>query len=87
MLINSSNDDFSIFPNPANCYTEIMVPASWSKGNMNVKLMDIAGRSIRKMNVANTASFRIDLDGVAPGMYQVVISNDSEQSAIKLIVQ
>jgi hypothetical protein len=77
----------SLYPNPANDYTVVNVPASWSNTDLKVNLTDVAGRSIRNMSISNVSSFKFDLAGIAPGIYQIIISNGAEQSNLKLIVQ
>ncbi len=50
-------------------------------------ITNIAGRSIRQMNIANASSSKIDLTGIAPGMYHVILSNGTTPSIMKLIVE
>ena len=82
-------EDLSVYPNPATDKVNIEFSLQES-GNVNVRLMDMAGKTIRQENYggeqgANRLNF--SLTDVAKGLYLLEISNDNGKSVRKLTVQ
>ncbi|MGA1331452.1 MAG: T9SS type A sorting domain-containing protein [Bacteroidia bacterium] len=84
-LNSGTTNAVQVFPNPANDYAEIRLPASWGASVLNsypnLQLLDAAGR-VQPMTVqwSDPNAARLDLQGVPPGLYYVQIQRKGQPS-------
>ncbi len=78
--------DFNVFPNPAVGYVDISIGAL--VGPVAVELYDALGQLVkyRKPSSATGTELRMDLNGVAPGAYSMVVRTDSGAGTRPLVV-
>jgi len=70
-------DDFSIYPNPANDYLDIRSVRT----EKHMTIYDLSGKMIRDSELSST-QMRMDISGMADGVYFVVIGNHTERLVI-----
>lgn len=76
--------DFSVFPNPAKNILNIKMTEG-SKSNSKYELFDLKGQLVKNGTIkANSILNQINIDGLAPGLYFMKISNN-ETSKMKKI--
>ena len=78
--VTYSEQEIIISPNPATDYIEISYPPSEKRGSGGVSIFDILGMEITTPSLRATPPYqggeiRIDVSGLAPGIYYVVIGN------------
>ena len=74
-----------VFPNPATDNVVIRVPNDMDG---TITLLDAEGRTVRGGMIARKGSLeRIDLDGVAPGLYNVTMTGSGGAQRVQLVVQ
>ncbi|MEX1189139.1 MAG: S8 family serine peptidase [Bacteroidia bacterium] len=78
---NLSNNDISIFPNPANDFITISYSGAES---INYNLFDAVGRLVRNGNI-NTSNNVIKLDDLPSGLYPLSLQNASTIRTYKII--
>ncbi|MBK7409831.1 MAG: T9SS type A sorting domain-containing protein [Saprospirales bacterium] len=78
--------EFRLFPNPAKGYALADIRFDQSTW-MQVSLVDITGRTLRTWPPVTTAeqTLRLDLEGLAPGVYAVKLNVDGETVVRKLV--
>jgi endonuclease I len=69
----------TIYPNPAENYCYVVLPASSLKEQCQVTLFDLAGKSIDCLTKREENRIRVDLNGLQSGLFFVKI-NDSQNS-------
>ena len=74
----------NIFPNPAKDYVQIQVP-SYSTVEQ-VQLIDISGKVLWTKSISNTTT-QLDLNGIKPGIYQLVLSGAGSRSTNKIVIE
>jgi hypothetical protein len=84
----ATNNDFSVYPNPATSSVSIRLNASFA-GNTSIGLYDVAGRLVNGTVVSNAVKnqlFQFDLGNVSKGVYFVTIVNNGQKITQKLLV-
>lgn len=80
----STDDGFTIYPNPNNGHLNITLP---NTDNYNIKIVNLAGAVIYNTNVENTNSTQVDLDETIPsGSYIIQISGSRGKHIEKLTI-
>jgi endonuclease I len=88
--ISSGKDGkrLTIYPNPAENYCYIVLPASSIKEQFQVTFYDLAGKSLDCGSQKEEDRIRVDLDGLKPGLFFVKITdNESGMNSNGLIVK
>jgi len=71
-------------PNPAHSYTRTRLSGQGG----TVRLWDIRGALCRQEKIApGTTELRLDLQGIAPGVYLIEIRENGHQGVARLIVE
>ncbi|MEL6192570.1 MAG: LamG-like jellyroll fold domain-containing protein [Bacteroidota bacterium] len=65
-----------VYPNPVNAVLQLELPA----GRWSAKLIDINGREILRRNEVGTT---LNMQSLAVGIYQLILTNDEGESVIK----
>ena len=84
-----ATNNINVYPNPAGKQVTIDFTAK-AAGDCNVKLVDIFGRTVReKASAANAGSntYQFSLDGVAKGIYTIIIRDGTGVYDTKLVVE
>lgn len=82
---NISDAEFSIYPNPAQNQVSIALPTSTES---TILLINSLGQILRKIQTEVGANLEImSLEGVAKGVYQLVVCNSKINTVKKLIVE
>jgi len=85
----NSNLAFNIYPNPADAMVTIAF-TSMEEGTYSIKLIDMLGRTI-KSDVDNAIigdnAYIMNLDGIAKGVYMIVLQKGDELLKSKLLVE
>ena len=91
--INSSSEPhilqaFSLFPNPAKDFAMVDIQLQHA-ALTQVSLLDLTGRTLQSWPPSETdrQSLRIDLDGLAPGVYAVKLEVNGDTVVRKLILE
>jgi len=71
-------------PNPARSWTRVDYPASGAAPAL-VSLVGIDGRTVRTLRTTGAA--RLDLAGLAPGVYVVRLTSDGRSTTQKLVIE
>jgi len=80
VYIESENDQFTVYPNPA--HNKLFIKANYN-GFIDVKLLDVSGKSVLlKRSMLNIVG-EIDLPSLPAGIYVLRINN----TVRKLIIQ
>jgi hypothetical protein len=81
----ASDIAFKVFPNPNTGIFNVLTPSLEQDALLEVYSMD--GRKVGSWIIsANTTQQQIDLDGAAPGIYQLRYSYGIEAKCVKVIV-
>lgn len=86
---DNSELSFNVYPNPADALVTIAFP-SMDDGIYNIKLIDMTGRIVRSEtdNASSGDNTHImNLDGIAKGVYTVILQNGDNISKAKLVVE
>lgn len=84
LSINTIQDAWSVFPNPAS--EEIFIQLKDKKfGNASIKLLDLSGRIILQ-NTWNGNGFKLDIAHLKAGSYVLVIESKNEILRKKIII-
>lgn len=84
------NNDVVVYPNPANGNTKVSFSLNNAQ-NVNVSIVNVLGQTI-----ANTAANKLgagkntvelNLDGIAPGIYSVLVKAGNSTSSQKLVIK
>jgi hypothetical protein len=89
LIENSSIQTFDVYPNPAQGMTRMMLSTK-NAGDAQVSLVDVSGKVAMSTQVAlnyGVQGVNLDLSGVTPGLYQVVVRQGNEQQVSRIIVQ
>src|ERR1051326_7340191 len=71
--------NISIYPNPATDQVTISFAGAQREKKWSLKLVDVLGNMVSE-RIADHASFcKWNLDGVAPGAYNILLQNGNEQ--------
>ncbi|NQV01732.1 MAG: T9SS type A sorting domain-containing protein [Bacteroidia bacterium] len=77
----------SLSPNPAHDYLDIRMPdaGSWiSDARCRIDILDAMGKTVKSVPVTGPYS-KVDVSGLAPGLYMVRISSNAQVSVARLI--
>ena len=78
-------ENVAIFPNPA---TDVFTVQNRSGKQITfAELRDLSGRLIRNILVSNNEQFSVSLQGLASGVYQIVLLNSEGNKGIQKIVK
>jgi hypothetical protein len=83
-----SMQTLGLFPNPASSLTRLMVNMTEYR-NVQLLMTDLSGRSVRTMNLnlqAGIQSVDLDLSGLNPGLYTVVLTSGADRQVSRLVV-
>jgi hypothetical protein len=80
----STSLQMRIFPNPTSGLVQINTNSNLIGGKLQI--LDLQGRLLKQETITSTQS-QIDLSHLSKGVYQVVLSNDENQSAQPLIIK
>lgn len=89
LIEHSAIQTFDVYPNPAHGVTRLMLSAK-NAGDATISLVDVNGRTAMSTNESLTYGIQgvnLDLNGVHPGLYQVVVRQGNEQQVARIIVQ
>jgi len=78
-------ENFSVYPVPANGNVVIA-----SKGNapiMSVKLVDVTGKTVTDINAGGQTTYNLNIQHIAPGAYNLVITTGAGVVNKKIVVQ
>ncbi|MEZ4688271.1 MAG: T9SS type A sorting domain-containing protein [Bacteroidia bacterium] len=76
---------FSIYPNPAKDYATVEWEGTAGE-NCQISLLDAQGRLQKTFETDGSNEARLNLNGLASGMYLVVLKNEKGQRSIKQII-
>lgn len=86
-ITDNSADNFSIYPNPASQYIELMVPSKHTNIS-SLKVYTINGSLIdQKVLSGNTESFRYDISSFKSGIYFMEINSSNLRNTLKFLKQ
>lgn len=83
------SSDVSIYPNPTKENATLAFDAK-SSNDLTVSILDVQGKTVNWFNtktVEGNNSININTDGLATGVYQVVLSNSKGAHISKLVVE
>jgi len=83
-----SDDDFIIYPNPANEKINIKIPSEYS-GTLNIELLSLDGKTQYNQTIENTnqsQGYSVDVSDFTSGIYLLKLTS-SEKSVYKRIVK
>ena len=66
-VLPSEENDFIVYPNPARSYFTIYLPQSANP--LTIKLIDVSGKTIKKITPASKREIKIFLKGINSGIY------------------
>jgi len=78
-------DAFSIYPNPSSDIFNIK-RRSGNGEKMNIEIYDITGKLIRKLNNINDNDYKLDMTGIAKGIYFMRINIEEKYLVKKLLL-
>ncbi|MHC1776768.1 MAG: PKD domain-containing protein [Lentimicrobium sp.] len=82
-----TSPEFRLYPNPADDMIFIET-SSVTNRNMEVRIVDLQGRNILQLNIAESSSINsVPVSGLVPGMYLVVIRSDAWSGSSKLVIK
>ncbi|RFC55616.1 T9SS type A sorting domain-containing protein [Brumimicrobium aurantiacum] len=80
----SSENNFTMYPNPANHFVQI---DNLEKGqDYEVKVYNVIGKEVLETEL-NTSNNRIDVEGFSPGIYTVTFNNHEQRYTQKLVIE
>jgi len=86
-LADNSADNFSLYPNPASQYIELLVPNKHANIS-SLKVYSIAGTLIdQKFLSGNEESFRYDISRFQNGVYFMEINAGNQKNVLKFLKQ
>lgn len=71
----SARNSLSVYPNPASDYVIIQTE---EKDNFNVRIINSAGQIMQHTDIQGKNVFRLDVSGLAAGLYHCVITNKTD---------
>jgi len=81
--------NWSIYPNPSNGYVELELNSN-DKRELLIEIVSLQGQVVYKetMNVAyGTNVHQLDLTGLSPQAYLIILKNNNEQIVKRLIIE
>lgn len=80
--------DFEAYPNPANDFVMIRLDENWI-GETRIVLRDLSGRTIKSgsINPVSGQAVKMNVEGLASGVYLLQCSNSSNSAVKKLVIQ
>ena len=77
----------SVYPNPADDQLHIAFKASAE--NSDITLFDLTGKVIRKIqvNASGATNTILETEGIAPGIYQIVIESGKQRSNSRIVIR
>jgi hypothetical protein len=79
--------EFKIYPNPATHFLDVQ----WTTKNTSqstINILNVEGRVVRTFTMSGTVNTkRISLDGLAKGVYMLVLQTGNEQQVAKFVIQ
>lgn len=84
--LSKESQSIQIIPNPFKDYTHITVPEQLERP-YSFTLYDLQGKKVQVINDIQANSFRLQNDGLAPGLYFYKILSGSSQLSGKLLIQ
>lgn len=83
--INSSEKSLAIYPNPNNGLFAISAPMANNNNPWHVVIFNIYGQSVYATD--NYSSGQIDISGMAPGMYMLMLNDGEKQYKVNFVVR
>lgn len=80
---NSSNNVFSVFPNPMNELS--LIYSDWK--NCAINIIDVAGNVVKKIPNVNQFPFTIEKENLSSGIYILELRSEDKIERTKLIVE
>jgi hypothetical protein len=78
---------FTIYPNPAKSYINIKYQKSNIKNkNKKLKIYNVAGKIIKRLEGLRVDELSISLDGISPGIYFVNLESEKKKETQRLII-
>jgi hypothetical protein len=74
--------ELSVYPNPASNTVNIKA----KEGKYALRLMDLSGQEISEAQFTG-ATYQLSLSGLAPGVYHLEVSSETQGTIVKLMVQ
>jgi hypothetical protein len=85
--VKDKGGEIGLFPNPASEMVEVRLPLSWSDGQAEVRIRDVAGRVVRHFPMqAVEGPVSFTLSGLTGGYYTVEAFNGAEMLSSRLMV-
>lgn len=85
----STIQTFAVYPNPAHDLVRVVLTSKQNE-NANAAIYDMNGRLIRNSEIELFGSLQtidIDVNGIIPGVYSLVIRTGNEQKVNRLVIQ
>jgi len=87
-ILNNSNYEINIFPNPVKNYTTISFTAN-SVDNTSINIYNLKGQKVKELNVMTTSSginnFNLDMSNFEKGIYLINVNNKYINKSIRCI--
>ncbi|MCX6279991.1 MAG: BACON domain-containing carbohydrate-binding protein [Bacteroidetes bacterium] len=80
-----TGNDIQIYPNPTHGLFKI-VPANGFTGIIAVSVQDLTGKIILRRICKGEKDYQLDLSGVAPGTYNIILKTDLSVTVKKLVL-
>jgi flagellar biosynthesis/type III secretory pathway chaperone len=80
-LNHTSDDSFSMFPNPANNLVTVVC-----NEDVNIQIADVTGKVIQTIQSSNQKVNMIDTSNLSNGIYMISLINENGRSSRRLII-
>ena len=80
----AQKDQISIAPNPAVTNTDLYLPSTL-KGNVSIGIYDASGKVVKTISKTAASKISLDVSGLQPGLYLVLVKTESGNKALKLL--
>jgi hypothetical protein len=80
--VDSSTNNFSIAPNPANDYLTV---SSKNNGISNLEMTDVNGRIVKTVKVGNLNETNVNISDLSSGVYMMKITTENGNATRKII--
>jgi len=87
ILTNQSNNQVSIYPNPATDYITINLSNVSENDKTNITLSDLTGKVVYKHTTSKVSNLYISTDFLSKGVYIINITNGNKNYNQKLIIK
>lgn len=84
--LESKNQEFNIFPNPAHENVAITFPEGMKKESTTIKILNLSGVCIMNTHFENNLLAKLDISNIAQGVYFVSITDGMKSVTSKLLV-